>query len=140
MSEDRFRLRAWDTGCEYMIEFAADYYLDDDLNTLTFGAALNHYVAGDHDDGTRFKLMQCTGLRDKNGTLIWEGDILKCELYDDCGYDTGKYFNTVVKWREASFEYLEWIPINSTIIGDHNIEVIGNVFEHPELLEETHEI
>ena len=86
-------------------------------------------------------LMQCTGLKDKNGKLIYEGDILKCYYKNS---DTGKIeydlmkavFNekscafALVGLRTNSYEYftdMEWIA--------DEYEVIGNIYETPELLE-----
>lgn len=74
------------------------------------------------------KIMQCTGLKDKNGKLIYEGDIIKDLIIPEIFY--------IVKWFNSGF-YLE-----STISGsflkfnDTQQEVIGNIYENPELLED----
>lgn len=74
------------------------------------------------------KLIQCTGLKDKNGKLIYEGDIVKDLIIPEFFY--------IVKWFNSGF-YLE-----STITGsflkfdDTQQEVIGNIYENPELLEQ----
>lgn len=88
-------------------------------------------------------LCACTGLKDKNGKLIWENDILH----------NGNYF--VVKWNLscARFDFVlnnshnipagRWEPMiidwkNSDFSEYRNnidFEVIGNIFDNPELLE-----
>lgn len=86
-----------------------------------------------------FKLMQSTGLKDKNGKEIYEGDIVK---FSDCDNDA---YVTPVVWDNnyacfgvsfsgkypISFDYLEEFY---TELKD--IEVVGNIYENPELLGE----
>ena len=76
---------------------------------------------------------QCTGLKDKNGKLIWENDIVNCPDAECCGYigwnesEAGFYFNVLLE--DGGFE--------EEHIYDYqdSIEVIGNKFDNPELLE-----
>jgi len=75
------------------------------------------------------KLMQFTGLKDKNGKEIYEGDIVK--------YQFTREIICEIKWDE-------WEEEMSTGIGfqlpwfyeKDEIEVIGNIYENPELLKE----
>lgn len=66
---------------------------------------------------------QCAGLKDKNGTLIFEGDIF---------YRAGQY-NGLVEWEEdiASFG---WFNGDGTGVTYYEIEIIGNKHDNPELL------
>ena len=71
-------------------------------------------------------LNQCTGLKDKNGKLIYEGDIVKETLKDF----TNEEIITVVKWDKLNASY------NLENSQNCEREVIGNIYENKELLDE----
>lgn len=76
-----------------------------------------------------FVLMQYTGLHDKNGKEIYEGDIVKSYYYIDTPNGEQERFNQkVINYNDVLCEY----KINAF----ENLEVIGNIYENPELLEE----
>jgi len=81
-------------------------------------------------------LMQYTGLKDKNGKEIYEGDIINFNIQDYRGLDHF-YKSEVYYWGSCfSCDTGESCLINlDTIIAeDDEIEIIGNIYENPELL------
>lgn len=82
--------------------------------------------------------MQYTGLKDKNGKEIYEGDILE--------YRVGSFVDTIlVKWGKVEFSFLKKTKVSPTKVkwkrgtyqGLHKYgTVVGNIYENPELLEE----
>ena len=77
-------------------------------------------------------LIPCTGKRDRNGILIYEGDIVK--IFHVSGTMQGKYFFDVIEWNDLRCRFE---TKNYGIIDDDDIyEVIGNIYENPELLKE----
>lgn len=105
------RFRAWDTEREIWV------------NPI-------HHDLYDFDEiceNPRFKVMQFTGLPDRNGKDVWEGDIGRL----------GEY-TCVLEWddREARFWWLE-VGSRQWITGrPSDAEIIGNCHEHPALLKE----
>lgn len=92
---------------------------------------LSYSVDGQADD--RYSvLMQYTGLKDKNGTEIYEGDVVKT---------FNKYIGSVEFGEQDIGHDFQGIGfyVNEgygadNIYGGQNIEVIGNIYENPELL------
>lgn len=91
------------------------------------------------------RLMQYTGLKDKNGKEIYEGDIVKYkdENCEKCGISHKK--SAEVIWHEMGFWALSGglgqLSVNrsniekGSIIEQFNyLEIIGNIYENPELL------
>lgn len=84
------------------------------------------------DGGGYFEIMQFTRLKDKNDKEIYEGDIVKEYPGFGCEWEARV---GIVKYSGASFwlDFKRW----SHILDDHDcrLEVVGNIYENPELLE-----
>lgn len=80
---------------------------------------------------------QYTGLKDKNGNEIYEGDIVKAPYLDPIFGDVvnNMFVNIVVGYNKGSF-VLEYDGNLRVYISDlyDNIEIIGNIYDNPELL------
>lgn len=94
-------------------------------------------VAGDWIVNNDIHLMQSTGLKDKNGKEIFDGDILAFETDDEV-------INVNVFWDEEhalfmfeSKKYNEQEPLAELVENNtYPFEIIGNIYENPELLED----
>lgn len=115
---DRFKFRVWDIRRKLYITNGTIDMRNGIFATLGF------------EEVKKFILEQCTGLKDKNGNLIYEGDLLqfknngaiyiiKYKPYKSCAFCccAGNYCFTL---KDDSSSY---------------VEIIGNIHENPELLE-----
>lgn len=79
-------------------------------------------------------ICQCTGLRDKNGKLILENDIVRVTINSGSTICRCSFADTV-----ANFQLWQKHTIKSTStvlnLGNYECEVIGNAFDNPELSE-----
>ncbi|MDG4970030.1 YopX family protein [Lactococcus lactis] len=89
----------------------------------------DHFCTGADED---VEFMQSTGLKDKNGTEVYEGDIVKCSR--GCPH--------LIYWeKELGGTYIGGMPawylsgLNEGYAWTGTEEIIGNIYENPELLE-----
>lgn len=122
------KFRAWDSVQEVMlpvenIDFRNDLItLNEDDNSLT-------------DTFEMITLMQYTGMKDKNGKEIYEGDIVgHLNMRAEIIFENGSFeFKWLDKITKKVRRYNEPMFKNTSI----TFEVIGNIYENKELLEES---
>lgn len=126
------KFRAWDTVEKKMklptlLRLSRDLpYTDDNNNGKVFQMQCNGQENVEYFNG-RIELMQYTGLKDKNGKEIYEGDIIEYKsIYE--------WEKQPIKKAEVVFEDGMFCP-PGVIMDLSRSEIIGNIYENPELLE-----
>lgn len=84
-------------------------------------------------------ICQYTGLTDKNGNKIWENDVV---VYDNSPYNvyctpkTGKiaFRNGCLCFKYWLYGSINYMPFSADLFFDRKCEVIGNIFDNPELI------
>lgn len=118
------RYRAWDKETETMNGMAEIYRNRNQEIEL-------------HPRDENIILMQSTGLFDRNGKEIFEGDIVQ---FEDC-YEVSDflYINTgIIEWCQGGFHVTnrDSVLMEDLLDGDSlDVIIIGNIYENPELLE-----
>jgi uncharacterized phage protein (TIGR01671 family) len=120
------KFRAWLKEENKMIIVDTMNWFDDEFESIGDGIT---FLRG----AEKIELMQSTGLLDKNGKEVFVGDIIKCtrgcphEVYLEKEYG-GKYIGGMpAVYLKGLLEGYAWTGAE---------EVIGNIYENPELLEE----
>lgn len=108
------KFRAWDKLYKEMKDWDELRYEE---NGYTFS----------HPD---YEIMQYTGLKDKNGKEIYEGDIIDKMIVTYSG-DNKESLGMNVGWYLQRDDFESWTELNS---NDFNV-VIGNIYENPKLLD-----
>lgn len=111
------RFRAWDKESKEMV-----------TNPIVSSFDWNKGSQG----GTHDTLMQSTGVHERRGVEIWEGDIVK---------KSRRGPNWVVEWNGTRARYVFRSGRNEFALSNASalkyLEVVGNVYENPELIEKA---
>ena len=104
--------------------------------TITITSFYNYEDVYRFED-EKVKLMQYTGLKDKNGKEIYEGDIVLIKLDE-----TSTWHKTVVGFKKGAFiadliDKEDYVYIFHHGFTGDDFEIIGNVYENKNLLEEN---
>ncbi len=138
--QDRFKFRLYDKAIGEMVYDVCVGFIKDSGKT-------DDWVCADTSCGqityreNKIKdivLMQCTGLKDKNGKHIYEGDILKNTKTNEC---------LTVAWHNTKAGYVWSKTVSNTYLSEFGAlfrvfdkyEIIGNIYENSELLERNND-
>jgi len=125
MNQREIKFRAWDKIRNLMI--TSKHW------SVGFGGEIRPQGREEYNHN-EFILMQFTGLKDKNGKEIYEGDIVNIKHPHDIGGDFGDT-NGAVYWSTA---FNGWLHGNSNGRPGKSMweycEIIGNIYENPDLL------
>ena len=132
--EDRYLFKAKRTDNREWVQGYLVYDNRDKLYRIIMDIQYSTGTCITTDNATRLDsstICQCTGLKDKNCKLIWENDIIKCKFGIAVAvWDKSEWRIKLVKdniWRK-DLHY--WV-----VEDNQRTEVVGNIFDNPELLE-----
>lgn len=125
--QDRFKFRCWHKLTKIMYEVF-------DFNENFIRATPDLVVPSIRTlNAMDCVLIQCTGLKDKNGKFIYEGDIVR----DISTQTVYKVSHKKCAFYLENKEYVGYFHELSQCFSISRLEVIGNIYENPELLSEV---
>jgi len=143
MKQREIKFRAWDKDKNVFIPTDVWAIITNDFMALgVMTKDWENYKEGEYLYDNSQSVMQFTGLLDKNGNEIYEGDIVsaKWETSSRGGYiqSSDAYVEHEIKcrviWYYMGFAYERKDGKMTNIPSSASIEVIGNIYENPEIL------
>lgn len=141
------KFRAWYVLAEEMIDeiLVISFVRKEIVGKFRDGSTSVPLKFEDKRNGEDVILMQSTGLKDKSDTEIFEGDVVRFSHLSGHLFDG---FINRVTWDEHNAAF-KLVPLNMTWSDTYfsnfekdtlkTLEVIGNIYENPELVEENNE-
>jgi len=124
------RFRAWHNELGRMMSIKNMWFHDSRIEELELNdAVMNDHITAYPDE---IELMQSTGLCDKEGTEVFEGDILHHQIQTEYTFIV-KYDKDNGRWYGDGLSRTYRINITKEFLPYYKI--IGNIYENPELLE-----
>lgn len=107
----------------------AIYFDSEQIILEPFNGVENQYIALEE-----VELLQSTGLKDKNGVEIFEGDVVKYDTVPN-PFLSDNHFE-IIQVRNGEWRIDNYRGGQVLAFSNHVVEVIGNKYEHPHLLKE----
>lgn len=132
------KFRAWDKKTKTMYEVKSIVFTLQSMLCVNKKAVYPERTLYLDDDDTI--LMQYTGLKDKNGVEIFEGDVIVAmsqgvKAIGEVKRRIDGYWLMYPSWQHGEF----WHIVENVDTGETGVEVIGNIYENHELLESVEE-
>lgn len=124
---NRFRFRAWNKSFRRMIYDIFFFWKENKITMYELKEdGSKYYLPNSH-----IVLEQCTGIKDKNGKLIYEGDIISFNEIKECG--TVVWDKNNLLWRYCGKNEKHYVQPLGDLDMDY-WQVVGNIHENEELL------
>ena len=129
----RSKFRVWDVKNKKFLPESYFAILGNGKLIVTLSGYYNDFTNTNQDD---YVIQQYTGLTDKNGNLIFEGDIV--QYNQNSSYDN---MNFIARWSDNQLGFIFQSNSGEQLVNQtphlnrfKHLEVVGNIFEHENLL------
>lgn len=130
---DRHKFRVWHKKLKQFVNGEGIFAIDD-IGILMESELYEGYMPVDQND---YVIDNCVGIKDKNNKLMYKNDIVKVI------YSEYKYSLHIIKDFEPDYPAFDLHPpiaddcnSISAAIANYEIEVVGNIYQNPEIMEE----